>query len=339
MKKRLFTALSLVALLCTSCASAPFTAISGLAAPHVLAARLSSGRLLYVRNGSIEELTAHGSQKLLAANPGNWTYMDPAFSPDGQQIAFVKREKNFSDIGVMNADGSNQVMLTHDQSNVVQNNLWAVSPTWSMDGNQIAFASDRGKDEATGSIDLRIWLLNLGTRGLSRLTTPFFQAGGDANPQFRPGHPHQLVYAKWRYAPDGSTTYAVLMLLDVKTGAEYALTSLNETNFEPAWSPDGKVLAFVHRGTSMDTIVAAAVPSSVTQNMTLKWSALVSGGMNAEPCFSPDGQYLAYVGETGNNFALYQIGVTTSPTIATRGSPEQLVGAPVDAASPLSWAK
>jgi Tol biopolymer transport system component len=339
MKKRLFAMLSVVVVLCASCASAPFTAISGFAAPHVLAARLSSGRLLYVRNGSIEELTTNGSQKLLAANPGNWTYMDPAFSPDGQQIAFVKREKNFSDIGVMNADGSNQILLTHDQSNVIPDNLWAVSPTWSADGNHIAFASDRGKDEATGSIDLRIWLLNLGTRGLVRLTTPFFQAGGDANPQFRPGHPHQLVYAKWRYAPDGATTYAVLMLLDLRTGVEYALTPLDGANFEPAWSPDGKVLAFVHRGTSTDDIVAATVPDSVTQNVVLKWSTLVSGGMNAEPCFSPNGRHLAYVGETSNNFALYQVGITLGPTITVQGSPEQLVGTPVDAASRLSWAR
>ncbi|MCL4544084.1 MAG: hypothetical protein M1118_05720 [Chloroflexi bacterium] len=336
--RKLLSALAATVLLCTGCSSAGLTDTGLIGGPHVLTANLSSGRLLYVHDGSIELLTQGGSKELVHAQPGKGIYSDPTWSPNGQQIAFVLREKNYSDIGVMDTNGSNPVFLTHDESSVIQNNLWATSPTWSNDGQYLAFASDRGKDEATGEIDLRIWLMNVGTRGLTRLTTPFFQAGGDADPAFRPGHPGQLVYTKWRYAPNGSATYAVLMLLDLNTHQEYALTPLEETNFQPAWSPDGSVLAYVHRGVSSDDIVAATVPDQVTSSLSLKWTALTQG-VDAQPCFSPDGQHLAFIGEKDNAFQLFEESVTLSPSIAVQGQPQQLTSDSVDATSRLSWVK
>lgn len=68
----------------------------------------------------------------LTTNGGN---TQPAWSPDGQKIAYVSN----GDIYVMNADGTNQTQLT---SNSYQNN-W---PAWSPDGTKIAFASNRDWD-------------------------------------------------------------------------------------------------------------------------------------------------------------------------------------------------
>ena len=58
----------------------------------------------------------------------------PAWSPDGQRIAFHSDRDGNYDIYVMNADGSGLARLTYDGGG---------GPSWSPDGQRIAFFSDR----------------------------------------------------------------------------------------------------------------------------------------------------------------------------------------------------
>jgi Tol biopolymer transport system component len=60
----------------------------------------------------------------------------PAWSPDGQRIAFVSDQDGDVEIYTMNVDGSNQQQFTHNPSAD-----WPVS--WSPDGRWLLFASDR----------------------------------------------------------------------------------------------------------------------------------------------------------------------------------------------------
>ena len=67
---------------------------------------------------------------------------EPAWSPDSQRIAFVSWREDWTwtgDIGVMNADGTNQKRLTHTEVNERH-------PTWSPDGSRIAFSSVQEED-------------------------------------------------------------------------------------------------------------------------------------------------------------------------------------------------
>ena len=73
--------------------------------------------------------------------------LDPSWSPDGRQIAF----STFSQIYVMDADGSNQQPLT-------SSSVSKFGPSWSPDGRQIAFYSYRGdKDRGDISLMERRW--------------------------------------------------------------------------------------------------------------------------------------------------------------------------------------
>ena len=318
-------------LLCSGCRGAlPSTvAVAGLANGN--AASLSSGKLLYVRDGAIMELSASGTRQVAKG-----TMTMPAWSPDGQQIAYVVRQKNNSDLALMNADGGNQTLLTHNENSDVASNLWAASPAWSPDGKRIVYSSDRGKEEP--NIDLRLWSLTLATRGLTQLTTPDLQAGGDADPAFRPGHADQVVFTRWSYDSNATSAHATLVLLNLTTRARYALTPADATDFQPAWSPDGKTLAFIRRGPSGDDLYAAAVPDEVTSDVTLT-ATLLESGVNAQPCWSPDGTQLAYIGEDDNKFDLFTVGVTTTPAIAAKGKPGQLTTDGIDATSRPSWAR
>ncbi|MFC1974800.1 hypothetical protein ACFLXQ_00200 [Chloroflexota bacterium] len=86
----------------------------------------------------------------------------PVFSPDGSKIAVSYRQHDHWEIHVLNADGSGRVRLTETPLHVIaaqrlkgeETRMWNnTAPTWSPDGSQIAFLTDKiGQWE--------IWVMN-----------------------------------------------------------------------------------------------------------------------------------------------------------------------------------
>ena len=71
---------------------------------------------------------------------------NPAFSPDGERIAFASQRTGSQEIWVSERDGSDPVRLTFFEG------PFASSPRWSPDGAQIAFDSKGGEDEGTADV-------------------------------------------------------------------------------------------------------------------------------------------------------------------------------------------
>jgi Tol biopolymer transport system component/polyisoprenoid-binding protein YceI len=148
----------------------------------------------------------------------------PTWSPDGSKLAFARSEGESSSIWVMNANGKNARALTEDD--LVEETTFTPDefPTWSPDGERIAFTSflPDGNDD--------IFVMNANGSSPTRLTNgPEY----DADPDWSPNG-ELLAFSRdgdiYTMRPDGS---------DVRQ-----LSRGSARDGAPAWSGDGRWLAF-----------------------------------------------------------------------------------------------
>jgi len=78
--------------------------------------------------------------------------MYPAWSPDGNNIVFCSDRCGNSEVYLMNADGSDQHLLT-DKIIDCANPSWSV-PIWSPDGQWIAISSALSAAYTEGKLDI-----------------------------------------------------------------------------------------------------------------------------------------------------------------------------------------
>jgi len=145
----------------------------------------------------------------------------PAFSPDGTRIAYTSTGDGNSEIYVMNRDGSNRQRLTN-HPNI------DVTPTWSPTGTQIAFTSDR-----TGTP--QIYIMNADGTGLQQIT----RESACDRPTWSPAPLNEIAYSS--RAGGGN----IVKIFDFATRSTRALTEAIGNNESPAFSPNGRHVAFV----------------------------------------------------------------------------------------------
>jgi Tol biopolymer transport system component len=165
---------------------------------------------------------------------------DPAWSPDGRKIAFDRSVALEATTGgkfviyVMSGDGSGLRKLTRSRANDAQ-------PAWSPDGRRIAFTSDRdGNSE--------IYIMSADGSGQRNLTR---NPAADAYPAWSPDG-KRIAFATARDDRTGSCTDLSACNLEIYAmnpdGAEQRrLTRDPAADSFPAWSPDGRKIAFASR--------------------------------------------------------------------------------------------
>jgi Tol biopolymer transport system component len=162
-----------------------------------------------------------------------------------------------------------------------------VSPAWSPDGTQIAFASMRN-----GADTFDIYVMDADGSNVMQLTD---HPANDSGPAWSPDGT-LVAFASER---DGNSEIYVIQL----DGS--GLTNVTNDpgdDFNPAWSPDGTRIAFQSsridmRGDAAPSIYIMNKDGSAQQQLfktSLTGQDLVTA---SSPTWSPDGRYLAFTGE------------------------------------------
>lgn len=162
----------------------------------------------------------------------NWL---PMFSPDGTRLVFTSSRDGNAELYIMNRDGSGLRRLTNHPA-------IDTTPTWSPTGTQIAFTSDRAGQP-------QIYLMGADGLNLRRLTTAESYAD---RPTWSPAPFNEIAFA-------ASTGPGYdIKIYDLATGITRQITFGEGSNESPAYSPNGRHLAFTSsrtgRGSHIFTI-------------------------------------------------------------------------------------
>jgi Tol biopolymer transport system component len=202
----------------------------------------------------------------------------PAFSPDGQYIAF-RSERDGGGIFVMGATGENVRRLTEQGYN----------PAWSPNGKEIVFSTAYffRPEERPFSRDVRLFRVDVSTGARHPVS------GNIQDPVQPNWSPHGYRIAYWS-SPSGQRD---ILTVAASGGDPVPVTNDLALDWNPVWSPDGRYLYFFSdRGGSMNlwrVRIDEASGKTLAPTEAVTTPAQTSGFMS----FSHDGRYLAYAGQ------------------------------------------
>ncbi|PKM41757.1 MAG: hypothetical protein CVV03_11605 [Firmicutes bacterium HGW-Firmicutes-8] len=222
--------------------------------------REASDRKIYIVN-------ADGTNLRLISTKTN-SNDTPAFSPDGEKIAFEGglSKNDVSEIFITN--GSSLTQLT-DYASVDTYK----SPKWTADGKTIFFVKHEGATK-----HFTIYRYDLTSKKEQKVLD---NAGGSdisVSPDGR--------YLAYEYPDVNSDIY----VKDLISGLTVNLTKGNgkEINYHPSWSPDGKKIAFTNSsGRHIEVYVMESTGENIQRITDNSWS-------EESPAWSPDGTKLIY---------------------------------------------
>jgi len=164
--------------------------------------------------------------------------MSPAVSPDGRRVAMILSKDGWTDLYVINSDGTGLQRLTkspQDES----------SPCWSPDGKWICFAGKQGE-----------------RRSLCKIS-----AGGGEVQRITTGTPNPTEPA---WSPDGNwIAYTAqyrdfaICVVPASGGQSIQLTA----GEDPSWAPNSRTLAFARRQGGRHTLSLLDVPTKQVKDV------------------------------------------------------------------------
>jgi len=262
----------------------------------------------------------------------------PELSPDGQWVAYsvrtrmLKEDKNEQRLWMVSTKGGDAIPLTAE-------GVSSSHPRWSSDGKYLVFLSARngGKNQ--------VWLLDRRGGEAQKLTDAAqgvndFEWSPDSarlvlilqdpKPEdleaakekdkdkpaapAKPKTPPPFVIDRLQFKEDTvgylDRRRTHLYVFDIASKKTTQITSGDFDDTEPAWSPDGKSLAFTSnrstpdpdRSYNTDIWVVTADNSDKGAHLT---QITTNPGPDRSPAWSPDGKWIAYVTETDLKAMIY----------------------------------
>jgi Tol biopolymer transport system component len=231
--------------------------------------------LAYANNstGSIWTADSSGQNARALTQPEPfWVELEPTFSPDGTRLAFVfKIEGPYGELAVADLATGKVHRLTDDHA-------LALSPVWSPDSRFIYFASGRG-----GA--LNIWKIAAHGGEPEQVTAG---QGQDAELDVS-SDGKRIVFSTYRE----NINIAEMRLESGggETRLKWLTTDPARNAFMPAYSPDGKHLAYFSARHGVEREIIWVMDSDGSNPVPL----IEDGRLNIFPRWAPDGQTVFYV--------------------------------------------
>ncbi len=256
---------------------------------------------------------------------------DLDLSPDGEHVVYSVGEPDFEadepryDVWRARWDGSDRRALTKTSDA----DEW--QPVYSPDGRQIAFLSDRGGEDA----ETQVWVMAADAGEAERLTDfPGGVVDFDWSPDSRhlaviandpkrpegekePPKPPPIVIDRYQFKEDfiGRLTdkrqHLYLFALDGRKAT--LLTPGQHDEYLPAWSPDGKRIAYVtkrgpdpDRHINWDIYVIESRAGAPERQVTRFKGADLDPYWESRPAWSPDGRRIAFLQSGEDKYIYYK---------------------------------
>jgi TolB protein len=196
------------------------------------------------------------------------TVLTPAWSPDGEKIAFTSFRRGPPDIEILSRLDNRPYTFERAGGDTI-------TPSWSPDGSKIAFASSR--DGSSTEIYVADW----NGKNLRRLTM-----GKNANnsPVWNPKTGREIVFIS-----DRSGSPQIYVMDADGTNLRRVLEEGGYAD-EPSWSPDGERIAFTWQRSKTSNYDIYIHELATGKNVQITHDA----GDNERPTWAPDGRHLAF---------------------------------------------
>jgi Tol biopolymer transport system component/DNA-binding winged helix-turn-helix (wHTH) protein len=281
---------------------------------------------------------ADESARPLTSPPGGSLDGEPAFSPDGSQVAFVRSTIAgvSNDLYVVPAIGGKATRLTFDHRPIKG------PPAWTADGRELVFPSTRGGP-------LSLWRISASGGEPRPVAGPIGEGGWPSIPRQGDQLVYEQVIAKfniWRLdlknqrhiqkppslfvsekgnkmrpdlSPDGEKIAFEsdrLGFWDIWTcatdgsGCEQ-VTSLHGTAGRARWSPNSRYIAFEFHPNELSEIYVVEVSGGIPRILPT-----IPGADNLSPSWSRDGQWIYFASKRGSEpFQIWKVSVRGGPPV------------------------